>query len=167
MAKEATSDAMHAEATGDRLREKLRRYARAAGRTVVERALRLYYASQDPSTPVWAKRAIYSGLAYFVVPFDLVPDFSRASATDDAATLLTSRVSAYVSRHTISAPPRSPSGLASRRVILHAERTRSTRPLSSVIILLRGRPVVVGGTSMWRRPRPYGAPLRVHRPCRR
>ena len=79
--------------------DKLRRYARIAGRTVVERALRLYYASQDPATPPWARRAIYAGLAYFLMPFDLVPDFLPAVGyTDDAATLLLTLafVSAYV-----------------------------------------------------------------------
>jgi uncharacterized membrane protein YkvA (DUF1232 family) len=86
---------------GDAFWDKLRRYARVAGRTVVERALRLYYASQDPATPPWARRAIYAGLAYFLVPFDLVPDFLPAVGyTDDAATLLMTLafVSAYVGK---------------------------------------------------------------------
>ena len=52
---------------GDAFWDKLRRFARAAGRTVVERALRLYYAAQDPATPPWARRAIYAGLAYFIM----------------------------------------------------------------------------------------------------
>ena len=86
---------------GDAFWDKLRRYARVAGRTVVERALRLYYASQDPATPPWARRAIYAGLAYFLMPFDLVPDFLPAVGyTDDAATLLMTLafVSAYVGK---------------------------------------------------------------------
>jgi uncharacterized membrane protein YkvA (DUF1232 family) len=85
----------------DRLWEKLRRFARRAGRVVVERALRLYYAERDPRTPVWAKRAIYAALAYFVLPFDVVPDFIPGIGfTDDAATLLATlvAVSAYVDR---------------------------------------------------------------------
>jgi uncharacterized membrane protein YkvA (DUF1232 family) len=99
MARDATGDALGAEA-GDRLWEKLRRFARAAGRTVVERALRLYYASQDPATPAWARRAIYAGLAYFILPLDLVPDLvPGVGYSDDAATLLLTlaAVSAYVS----------------------------------------------------------------------
>ena len=85
----------------DRFWEKLRRFARQAGRVVVERALRLYWAAQDPRTPPWAKRAIYAALAYFIVPFDLVPDFlPGVGFTDDAATLLLTlfAVSAYVDR---------------------------------------------------------------------
>ena len=83
----------------DPLWEKLRRFARRAGRVVVERVLRLYYASQDPRTPAWARRAIYGGLAYFVLPLDFVPDFLPGIGfTDDAATLLLTltAVSAYV-----------------------------------------------------------------------
>ncbi len=79
--------------------DKLRRYARRAGRIVVERALRLYYAAQDPRTPPWAKRTIYAALAYFVLPFDLIPDFVPGIGfTDDAGTLLFTLVvvSAYV-----------------------------------------------------------------------
>jgi uncharacterized membrane protein YkvA (DUF1232 family) len=101
MARDASTDVLHAEVAGDRLGEKLRRYARAAGRTVVERALRLYYASQDPATPTWARRAIYAGLAYFILPFDVVPDLlPGVGYTDDAATLLLTltAVSAWVSR---------------------------------------------------------------------
>jgi uncharacterized membrane protein YkvA (DUF1232 family) len=79
--------------------EKLRRFAKRAGRVVVERALRLYYASLDPRTPRWAKRAIYAALAYFILPFDVVPDFIPGIGfTDDAGTLLFTllAVSAYV-----------------------------------------------------------------------
>ena len=83
----------------DRFWTKLRRFAKRAGRVVVERALRLYYAAQDPRTPPWARRAIYAALAYFVIPFDLIPDFlPGVGYTDDAGTLLFALfvVSAYV-----------------------------------------------------------------------
>jgi uncharacterized membrane protein YkvA (DUF1232 family) len=81
--------------------DKLARYAKSAGRVVVERALRLYYASQDPATPPWARRAIYAGLAYFILPLDLIPDFVPVVGySDDAATLLMTLafVSTYVGK---------------------------------------------------------------------
>jgi uncharacterized membrane protein YkvA (DUF1232 family) len=87
--------------SADRLWEKLRRFARVAGRAVVERALRLYYASQDPRTPDWAKRAIYAALAYFILPIDIIPDIVPGIGyTDDLVTLTMTllAVSAYVSR---------------------------------------------------------------------
>ena len=79
---------------------KIGRFARVAGRVVIERALRLYYAAQDPTTPEWAKRMIYAGLAYFVVPLDLVPDIVPGIGYfDDLGTLAFTLfcVSAYVS----------------------------------------------------------------------
>ncbi|MGH7895670.1 MAG: YkvA family protein [Candidatus Binatia bacterium] len=86
--------------SADRFFTKLGRFARVAGRIVVERALRLYYAAQDSGTPEWAKRVIYAGLAYFILPFDLIPDFVPAVGyTDDLGTLVLTllAVSAYVS----------------------------------------------------------------------
>jgi uncharacterized membrane protein YkvA (DUF1232 family) len=86
--------------SGDRLFAKLGRFARVAGRVVVERALRLYYAAQDPLTPPWAKRVIYAALAYFIVPLDLIPDFvPGVGYLDDLGSLTVALllVSAYVS----------------------------------------------------------------------
>ena len=101
MTKQASTAIVVHDSDGDRLWDKIGRFGKRAGRIVVERAVRLYYAAQDPSTPPWAKRAIYSALAYFVIPFDLIPDFIPGIGfTDDAATLLFTlfAVSAYVSR---------------------------------------------------------------------
>ena len=84
----------------DRLFAKLGRFARVAGRILVERALRLYYAARDPATPAWAKRAIYAALAYFVLPFDAVPDFIPGIGyLDDLSTITFTLllVSVYVS----------------------------------------------------------------------
>jgi len=54
--------------------DKLVKYARIAGHEVIETALRLYYAAEDPNTPTWAKTVIYGSLGYLIVPFDAVPD---------------------------------------------------------------------------------------------
>ena len=91
--------------------QKLTRYARVAGREVVEKALWLFYAAQSPNTPRWAKTAIYGALGYFIFPLDAIPDFApMIGYTDDlgvlAAALAT--VSMYItddikqrSRHTV------------------------------------------------------------------
>ena len=78
---------------------KLTRYASVAGREVVEKALWLFYAAQSPTTPRWAKTAIYGALGYFIFPLDAIPDFApMVGYTDDlgvlAAALAT--VSMYV-----------------------------------------------------------------------
>jgi len=83
-----------------RFQRKLARFARIAGRIVVERALRLYYAARDPHTPPSAKKIIYAALAYFIVPFDLIPDLIPGIGfVDDLGTLVAAllAVSAYVS----------------------------------------------------------------------
>jgi len=57
---------------------KLGRFARVAGREVVEEALWLYYAARRPDTPAWAKSIIYSTLGYFILPIDAIPDMTPA-----------------------------------------------------------------------------------------
>ena len=78
---------------------KLTRVGRVAGRALIERALRLYYAARDPRTPPSIKRIIYAALAYFIVPIDLIPDFlPGVGYIDDLGTLTVTLflVSAYV-----------------------------------------------------------------------
>lgn len=68
---------------------KVARFARSAGRELIERALQLYYTAQSPTTPAWAKRVIYGALAYFILPLDAIPDFIPvAGFSDDLAALL-------------------------------------------------------------------------------
>jgi uncharacterized membrane protein YkvA (DUF1232 family) len=79
--------------------EKLAAYAFAAGREVVEKALQLYYAAQNPDTPAWAKSVIYGALAYFILPLDAIPDtIPLAGYSDDlgAIALALATVAAYV-----------------------------------------------------------------------
>lgn len=68
--------------------QKLTRFAGKAGRELVEKALWLFYAAQRPDTPRWAKTVIYGALAYFILPFDAIPDFIPAAGfSDDLASL--------------------------------------------------------------------------------
>ena len=67
---------------------KLARYARVAGREVVEKALWLFFAAQSPETPRWARTAIYGALGYFIFPLDAIPDFAPlVGYTDDLGVL--------------------------------------------------------------------------------
>ena len=51
-------------------------------------AIALYYCAIDPKTPKWAKVVAFGGLAYFILPVDVIPDFLViAGWTDDAAIL--------------------------------------------------------------------------------
>lgn len=63
-------------------------FAKAAGREVIEKALWLYYAAQDPATPTWAKGVVYSALGYFILPIDAIPDLAPVVGyTDDLGVL--------------------------------------------------------------------------------
>jgi uncharacterized membrane protein YkvA (DUF1232 family) len=57
---------------------KLAKYARAAGREVVEKALLLFYAFQEEKAPKWAKATIAGALGYFIVPLDAIADITPA-----------------------------------------------------------------------------------------
>ena len=68
---------------------KLRNFARTAGREVVEHALSLYYTAQAPETPAWAKTIIYGVLGYFILPVDAIPDLIPVVGfSDDLAALV-------------------------------------------------------------------------------
>jgi uncharacterized membrane protein YkvA (DUF1232 family)/uncharacterized tellurite resistance protein B-like protein len=69
--------------------EKIKNFASSAGKEVIEKALLLYYAAENPKTPVWAKTTIYAALAYFIFPVDAVPDILPVVGfTDDWGTLI-------------------------------------------------------------------------------
>lgn len=51
-------------------------------------AISIWYAARDPETPTAAKAVMLGGLAYFVMPFDAIPDvFVGLGFTDDAAVI--------------------------------------------------------------------------------
>ena len=61
-------------------------------------ALSLYYCAADPETPTSAKAMIMAALAYFVLPWDAIPDvFVGVGYTDDAAVI--AGVIALIGRH--------------------------------------------------------------------
>lgn len=48
-----------------------------------------YYTATDPATPLRAKGILFGALAYFILPFDVIPDFVLGLGfTDDAAVLV-------------------------------------------------------------------------------
>ena len=67
---------------------KVWKHAKKAGRPVIEKALWLYYALQEPAVPVWAKGVILGALGYFIFPLDAIPDFIVPwGYTDDLAVM--------------------------------------------------------------------------------
>lgn len=73
----------------DRFWDKLTRYATAAGKEVVEKALLLYYAAQEENAPAWAKATVAGALGYFIVPTDALNDLLPAVGyADDLGVLV-------------------------------------------------------------------------------
>ena len=67
---------------------KVASFAKAAGKELIEKALWLYYAAQDPATPAWAKGIVYGALGYFILPIDAIPDVTPVIGyTDDLGVL--------------------------------------------------------------------------------
>src|SRR4051794_28116621 len=61
-----------------------------AGLPFAEDLLAAYYCAFDRATPLQVKAALLAALAYFVLPFDLIPDVMPVLGfTDDAAVLAT------------------------------------------------------------------------------
>jgi uncharacterized membrane protein YkvA (DUF1232 family) len=68
--------------------EKLKKFAKKAGSSVVYAVLLLYYTLQKPQVPTKAKAIIIGALGYFILPFDLIPDFAVGLGyTDDLGAL--------------------------------------------------------------------------------
>ena len=68
---------------------KLSNYAKAAGVEVVEKALLLFYAAQEETTPAWAKATIIGALGYFISLVDGIPDLTPiVGYTDDLGVLV-------------------------------------------------------------------------------
>ncbi len=66
-----------------------RKLRRHAGRLpFIDQLLAAYFCAIDPRTPLQAKAILFGAIAYFVLPFDVIPDFiAGLGFTDDAAVL--------------------------------------------------------------------------------
>ncbi|MYL35325.1 DUF1232 domain-containing protein [Pontibacillus yanchengensis] len=72
----------------DEFWSKLQLFAKKAGHSVVYAALLLYYTLQKNDLPVWVRTTIIGSLGYFILPFDLIPDFAAGVGyTDDFGAL--------------------------------------------------------------------------------
>ncbi len=53
-----------------------------------EDAAAAYFCAVDPATPAKVRAILFAALAYFVMPFDIIPDFlAGIGFTDDAAVI--------------------------------------------------------------------------------
>ena len=68
--------------------DKLKKFAKKAGSSVVYAVLLLYYTLQKPEVPKKTKAVIIGALGYFILPIDLLPDMMLGVGfTDDLGAL--------------------------------------------------------------------------------
>lgn len=82
--------------------DKLSKYASVAGKEIVEKALLLYYASQEDDAPAWAKATIIGALGYFITPTDAIIDLTPVVGyADDLGVLVLAiaAVSTYINNN--------------------------------------------------------------------
>jgi len=79
-----------------RVREGFWRTAKRAARYVpfMDEVVAAYYAALDTRTPMRAKATLFAALAYFVMPFDFVPDFLAVIGFGDDIAVLTAAITA-------------------------------------------------------------------------
>ncbi len=70
----------------ERFWEKMRSIAQKTGASILKPFLLLYYVLEDDKVSAKTKAYIVGALGYFIIPFDLVPDFiAGLGFTDDLA----------------------------------------------------------------------------------
>src|SRR5581483_6505437 len=85
----------------ERVRSRFWATFRKAARAIPfsEELVAAYYCAFDPATPTRVRATLLAALAYFVLPFDAIPDFiAGLGFTDDATVLLAAigMVRAYI-----------------------------------------------------------------------
>ncbi len=80
----------------ERVRAKFWPTVRRALRAIpfMEDVAAAYFAMLDPSTPTAARLTLVAALAYFVAPFDIIPDFIAGFGFMDDATVLLAAITA-------------------------------------------------------------------------
>ena len=87
---EELKDQKYTEAYSEnKLFEKIKKFAKAAGIKVIYLALLLFFTLKQSTTPKWAKSVIIGALGYFIFPLDFIPDFlPLAGFSDDMSALV-------------------------------------------------------------------------------
>ncbi|MGM0877495.1 MAG: YkvA family protein [Bacillota bacterium] len=68
---------------------KVQKFSKKAGSTVVYAVLILYYTLQKPDIPLKVKATIAGALGYFILPIDLIPDIALGVGYVDDLAIIT------------------------------------------------------------------------------
>ncbi len=81
--------------SAEKLWNKVQKFSKKAGSTVVYAVLILYYTLQKPEIPLKVKATIAGGLGYFILPLDLIPDVAMGIGyVDDLAVITAALIQA-------------------------------------------------------------------------
>lgn len=72
--------------------QKIKKYA--ARIPFAHDAVAMYYCMVDPDTPDWVRFTVAGTLAYFILPFDLIPDFIPIGGFSDDASAIAAALGA-------------------------------------------------------------------------
>ena len=80
----------------ERVRAKFWQTLKKAARQIpfMEDLVASYYCALDPRTPMRVREILLAALAYFVMPFDVIPDFIAVFGFTDDITVLAAAISA-------------------------------------------------------------------------
>ncbi|HTH18070.1 MAG TPA: YkvA family protein [Magnetospirillum sp.] len=70
---------------------------RTAGRVpFIDQVLAIWFCATDPATPTRVKAILFGAIAYFILPFDAIPDFVVGLGYTDDLAVLTAAVRAVL-----------------------------------------------------------------------
>ncbi|MBT6048038.1 MAG: DUF1232 domain-containing protein [Bacteroidetes bacterium] len=72
--------------------KKVKKFARTAGKELINIALQLYYCLEDSDTPTKARGVIIGALGYFIMPLDVIPDLMPVVGFSDDLGVLVAAV---------------------------------------------------------------------------
>ncbi len=68
---------------------KISEIAKKSGKSIIKKALVLFYSATDDDTPIWVKTVIYATLGYLILPLDGIPDIMPfLGFSDDLAAII-------------------------------------------------------------------------------
>src|ERR1700722_11887788 len=86
------------EVVRERFAAKAKRYLRQM--PLAHETVAVYFCLLDRATPIWVKATAAAALAYFILPFDAVPDFLPIAGLSDDASVLAAALTAIAAHIT-------------------------------------------------------------------